>query len=271
MPIWRLMNREHILAQILLRSWPFPYGAGRLTDKFFGKLQFSELTARIRTSDRFEMTILPNDLIGRHLYLTGEFDRSIVKILCDFARPGDTLLDIGANVGYVSACFLAKIPNSRAVSVEPQPHLVDILRQNLLQFGGLVYPYAISDRDGEAFFATDPANSGEGHLSDEGTKIEIRSADSLFRDTNLTKLDLVKIDVEGHEEQVISSCLSHFERLKPRAILFEDSARKAPVIRRMLSSYKSYGIRKTLTRLELKPIISDQHCSYHDYVAVRRS
>ena len=46
-----------------------------------------------------------NDHFGRHIYLTGEFDRTTVEVLLKFAR------DVGANIGYVGACFLAACGN----------------------------------------------------------------------------------------------------------------------------------------------------------------
>ena len=128
------MNREHIMIQLLLRAWPFPRGAGRIIDKLFSEIKFQEAIAEVETTDQFTMRVAPNDLIGRHIYLTGEFDRTTVEVLCNFARPGDTLLDIGANIGYVSGCFLAKVPGSRVICVEPQPVIVDLLKTNMKQF-----------------------------------------------------------------------------------------------------------------------------------------
>src|SRR5690242_20656556 len=106
------MNPEHLFAQALLRLWPFPRGAGRIVDHYFSRLKFDMGVARVPTTDGFGLTVFPNELIGRHLYLTGEFDRSTVEVLLNHARPGDVLLDIGANVGYVSACFLKNVPQS---------------------------------------------------------------------------------------------------------------------------------------------------------------
>src|ERR1700737_4480438 len=121
------MNSEHLASQLLLRSWPFPRGAGRIVDKFFSGLRFREEFAVVKTTDNFEITIDPNELIGRHIYLTGEFDRSIVELLCNFSAPNDTLLDIGANIGYVSACFLQNVPGSQSIAVEPQADVVRLL------------------------------------------------------------------------------------------------------------------------------------------------
>jgi hypothetical protein len=93
------MNRQHIAAQILVRSWPFPRGAGRIIDRYFSRLPFKDEICVIRTTDGFDLKIMPNELIGRHIYLTGEFDRSTIEVLCNFAKPDDVLLDVGANIG----------------------------------------------------------------------------------------------------------------------------------------------------------------------------
>jgi hypothetical protein len=54
------MNRQHILPQILLRSWPFPRGAGRIIDHFFSRLAFDAKVASVRTTDGFAIKVLPN-------------------------------------------------------------------------------------------------------------------------------------------------------------------------------------------------------------------
>lgn len=259
--------------QLLLRSWPFPRGAGRIVDKFFSGLRFREKIAVVRTTDDFEITIDPNELIGRHIYLTGEFDRSIVELLCNFSEPNDTLLDIGANIGYVSACFLQNVPGSKSIAVEPQADVLKLLSANLPQARSTVYPYAISNTDGDAWFETNQANSGAGRVVAGGgigtIRIPTRSADTMFRDIQPTHIDLVKIDAEGFEKTIISACAQHFERLQPKAIIFEDSANDALEISASLAAigYKVFGIRKSLRSLAL--VDSDQPS--HDYIAISRS
>jgi hypothetical protein len=112
-----LLNPEHIIPQTLLRLWPFPRGAGRICGRYFPDLTFRyfpDLTFRcevatVRTTDGFSVKVRPNELIGRHFYLTGAFDRSTFEVLLMLAKPGDVLLDIGANIGYISACFLQRV------------------------------------------------------------------------------------------------------------------------------------------------------------------
>jgi FkbM family methyltransferase len=277
-----IVNRDHIAAQILLRSWPFPRGAGRLLDKFFSRTEFPEETSTVRTTDGFLMNVPPNDLIGRHIYLTGEFDRSMVEVLCNFAVPGDTLLDVGANIGYVSACFLKNIEQSTVVAVEPTPATVELLKKNLAQFGPRqsIFPFALSDRDGEAHFRIDKANKGASRIveneTEDSIRVPLRSAATVFEDPKLAKVDLVKIDVENHEEPILSACKAALARLNPRAILFEHTGVQcAPgnSIAKLFDEigYDIVGIRKRLTRLELDPIRSEADRTYNDFLAISRT
>jgi FkbM family methyltransferase len=236
---------------------------------FFGA-QFKSKTATVQTTDGFEILVEPNDLIGRHIYLTGEFDRSIVEVLCKFSEPGDVLLDIGANIGYVSTCFLNNVPRSSVIAVEPQPGILDILKTNLDRFGRYqLYPYALGNTDGEVFFSVNADNKGGSQVSDTGTiKVEMRSAARMFRDLNIDKLDLVKLDTEGCEEIILRDCASELEKLQPRAILFEELGKSG--VRDILSGirYRVFGIRKLLHKLELHP--ADLTSNFHDYIALSR-
>jgi FkbM family methyltransferase len=268
------LNKEHIIAQAMLRAWPFPRGAGRLTDKFFSGLRFSRETVTVTTSDGFSMTIFPNDHIGRHIYLTGEFDRSNVEVLINFSEAGDVLLDIGANCGYVSACFLHTVRQSRVIAVEPQPAVYGLLKQNLERFGSgrqISVPVAVSEHDTTAWFELCEGNTGGARLVDHygpsTTKIDVWSAETLFQRLEIHKIDLVKIDVEGHEEPIIRACQNAFARLQPRAILFEDHGSAQSRIALLLREigYRVFGLRKSLTRLDL--IETSGH--FNDYVAVK--
>ena len=125
------LNDRYIGAQLFLRCWPFVNGQGRLVDRLFSRLSFDQKLETVLTTDGFTMTVDPNDLIGRHIYLTGKFDRTVFGVLSKFARPGDTLLDIGANIGYVCGCFLQNVPQSKVIAVEPQPIIVNQLTSNL--------------------------------------------------------------------------------------------------------------------------------------------
>jgi FkbM family methyltransferase len=225
------------------------------------------------------MKIRPNELIGRHIYLTGAFDRSTFEVLLMLAKPGDVLLDIGANIGYVSACFLRRVHGSKTIAIDPQPKVIDLLRENLGLFGSdryQIFPVGISDHDSKAWLEIDEANNGASKVVDSNrentVEIELWSAQRLFAAIGDQKVDLVKIDVEGHEHAILASCLPFFEKYKPRAILFEDHTKSAApngsiglIFERL--GYQVRGIRKRLTKLDFVPITSVIDCQYNDYLA----
>jgi spermidine synthase len=127
---------KHVI-RIAFRCYPFRRGHGRLVDRtFIGKLRFKEDRLEVATRDGFRMRVIPNDLIGRHLFYTGQYERTIADVLTAFARPDDRILDIGANMGYVSAVLLKRLAQARVLAIEPQPDICDLLRSNLESVGG---------------------------------------------------------------------------------------------------------------------------------------
>ena len=253
------------LASIVARHWPFANGSGRIIDKFGNKIDLGTGEREVETSHGFPLAVLADDLIGRHILLTGQFDHSIVKQLLSRARPGDVLLDIGANIGYVTACFLQKVQDGSAVCVEPQPGIVDLLRKNMRHFRerAEVHQVALSDHDGEASFHINSINRGASRLTDSG-EIKVRMLDAAKLLGGMSKLDLIKMDVEGHELTILRAIEPHLNRLKPRAILFEDHTGSVD-IRSILErcGYTIYGIDKRLLRTRLS-----KRGVFNDYIAL---
>jgi hypothetical protein len=111
--------------------------------------------------------------------------------------------------------------------------------------------------------------------SGPGTQLlEMWSVGKMLAVTKPSKIDLIKLDVEGHEEQIISGLGSALEQFRPRAIIFEDHSNKgAPdqaigvVLHR--HGYEIFGIKKYVTKLRLKRVSSEADCAYNDYVALR--
>ena len=263
------------------RHWPFANGGGRLIDRLGSRLETGSGIQQCRTSDGFEMSVLGDDLIGRHILLSGQFDRSILGLLLDFAERGDQCIDVGANIGYVSCLLLHKVPGSKIISVEPQPGVVDLLRVNLGRFDPSRYEVVaagLSDSDSEGFMHINPANRGGGTLvgekADDSVTVPLISAAKVFG--KLERLDLIKMDIEGHEENVFTAARAEIARLQPKAILFEDQKGKAAPdgsIGKLLGEigYDVYAVHKTLLKTNLVPLRRGDQPSSNDYVALSRT
>ena len=263
-----------VMVPFIARNWPFANGSGRILDKYAKRVDLGHGERIARTSDGFPIHVYADDLIGRHILMSGKFDRSVVQALLRHARPGDTLLDIGANIGYVSAVFLKKVRNGTALCIEPQPGVVDLLRKNLAQFGNRadVLQVGLADRDDTLRFHVDEANRGASRIREDGeTEIPVREARKVLR--TIPRVDLLKIDVEGFEEPIFRSMEDELKRLLPRAILFEDqtgAASPAGAIGVILTrlGYRIHGVDKKLFKTGLVRIHAQGDCRFNDYLAV---
>jgi FkbM family methyltransferase len=153
--------------------------------------------------------------IGVHLLTLGRWEPPYMALFARLVRPGDTVLDLGANLG-VYTLMAARLvgPAGRVHAFEPNPrlaHLVNLsIRINGFAPRAQVHRVAASDRTGVAqLFLTD-SHSGGGSLAATGEQrdatgeakhaVECRLVplDTLFPDPAM-KVDVIKMDVEGHE------------------------------------------------------------------------
>lgn len=122
-----------------------------------------------------------------------------------------TVADVGANIG-VHSVILAKL-GFRVLSYEPDPETFKILRQNLernnVTSSVEAFQCAVSKQSGEAEFTRVCGNTTGSHLS--GSKVNPYGNLERFQvrleaiKAIMSKVDLVKIDIEGHEASVICS------------------------------------------------------------------
>ena len=170
--------------------------------------------------------------ISRTLLLFGERELEHKIMLERFLKPGMNVLDIGANIGYYALMELGLIgPSGRLVAVEPSPSNVELLRRNLALNGYRdieVHQAAISDQPGvKPFFLSEMSNlntfhdNGTGLLHLSGKTVDVRTA-TVPEIMDGRPLDLIRMDVEGHEVEVINGLLPSVERgeISP-TIIFE--------------------------------------------------
>jgi len=149
--------------------------------------------------------------ITPHLCMDGHWESWITVAIARTLRPGWHCLDVGANHGYYTLIMADAVGrDGRVAPVEPTPRLADLLRQTL-DVNGFptvsVVPEAATDGDGQTLQLVVPARrsmnarlSREAGPTDAVFEVKSVTVDSLTRDW--TRVDLIKIDVEGAEEGV---------------------------------------------------------------------
>ena len=197
-------------------------------------LRFDESRLLVELPNGYRILVFPNEYVGRSIYYFGDIDPKVTLSLARLLHPGDTLIDIGANVGVVTLLSLPLVgPLGRVVAVEPQPPCCETLRQTLA-LNNLrnveVHPVALSREDGRmGMHLGDPENLGTAQLGPGSagvpgvTEVEVRRGTSFLESLQLTGDYVVKIDVEGHEGDVMLGCEAYWERHPPKGIVFEST------------------------------------------------
>ncbi len=151
--------------------------------------------------------------------------------------PGAVFLDIGANAGLYSLdAAIHAGEGARIVAIEPNAPLIARLRFNeaLARAAGRVRAsarletcaVAISDHDGEAHFGGGDEGSGGLSAREGGRRVPIRALLGLAAELGVAKIDILKIDVEGHEDRALAPFLSAApDSLLPRAMIVEHLSR----------------------------------------------
>ena len=153
-----------------------------------------------------------SDVISRSLFWLGDFDPWVGRTLDCLAQPGDTVLDVGANIG-TFAIRLAKRVGSRGHvhCFEPCPPHVQKLRANV-QINSLdnvsVHEVALSDSPGLLHMTVPTHQQGMARVSDDRSSgapygVAAETFDRYWSDHGKAAVAVCKIDVEGHEPRVL--------------------------------------------------------------------
>lgn len=117
--------------------------------------------------------------------------------------PTDIVYDVGANLGVYSV-FIALL-GSTAIAFEPIPAITESIEKNAALNGVQIdiVPYALSDRNGIVEM-DQPTAFGSSSIVDSGDlQVQRARGDALIEQGEVQKPDVLKIDVEGHELEVL--------------------------------------------------------------------
>lgn len=183
----------------------------------------------------------PNDVVGKAISSYGIYDLSLTELLWRLISPGETALDIGANIGYMTSIMAKRVGQTgKVISFEPNLEVYGELCENINKWQknlgvNNIYPQqiALSNHPGSGVLHLPSKNRGEAFI-DVDHNISDKSDSRLnYFTVNLQRLDeiletkqknigVLKIDVEGHELQVLQGAGELISRRKIRDIIFEE-------------------------------------------------
>lgn len=187
-------------------------------------------------------------VVSNRVRLFGSYDHQELDVLLKLASPGDTVVDIGANVGAVTVPLAAHIGEEGTVyAFEPFRQVFQYLNANVAANGlANVHTFhcALSDASAPSILSV-PAPSlragqnagmygvfkaGSTEVNDRSSMlrermevVSVRTLDSF----ELPRVDLMKIDVEGHAAHVLAGSLATLRTHRP-ILWFEENGSTPP-------------------------------------------
>jgi FkbM family methyltransferase len=182
--------------------------------------------------------------IDWHVFYFGEFDPVGINFLRFIVQRHENpvFLDIGANAG-THTLAVAKFCE-QIHCFEPYPLVLESLRKNVEanDLGNVtIHEFGLSSQSRQAdFFENKYGNFGAGTFQSLNREpdfcLPLRRGDTVFPDLGISRIDVIKIDVEGHEFEVLTGIRKHLDRTRP-IVLWELNEGIVEQIREPLISY----------------------------------
>ncbi len=222
--------------------------------------------------------------LEQSLYYFGAYEAGTLHVMARCLHPGDTFLDIGANIGLMTLTASRAVGGTGQVhAFEPLPETRAILERNLVlnhTQGVVVHGTALGARARRrTLYSPEGTNRGMATLLPPATArssvdVEVLPLDEILQAQGLINVRMMKIDVEGWELEVLKGATTFLGQENPPILCIEYSAMR-PVqggtlldLARWLTrinSYRLYRLDLGKNHLGLLKLVgSEQELPYHD-------
>ncbi len=215
----------------LVRSAPFP-GRYRLVETLGTWLGKGHTETLVLNGVRME---LDQGNILHRLIWYGLYEENVLNHLRRTLRPGDTVIDPGANIGYFAAECLGLVGRSgQVISLEPSNTAFGILRKSNPSppANWIIEQAAITDHTGEMTFYDTPRVITRGFACLEGVfepkdrvphQVRVFSLDDYCSSHGISCIAFLKLDIEGSEIKALHGAASLLNEGAIDKILVETS------------------------------------------------
>lgn len=215
----RAFGLAHLLVPTL-RRWPFLGGVLRLSNHpwVWSAMARMQADAMARLRNGMPVRVRLGDFDGRMLFLFGQPDPRVVRLVLALTRQGDAFFDIGANYGAVGFLASDRVGPTGAVHLfEPQRDLCARITEALERAARPwihLHECGVLDEDGELELWETPGHSGAASFAGTdaagavAVRVPVRDAARLLPPLAAGRSWAAKVDVEGVEMRILPSLLS---------------------------------------------------------------
>ncbi|MCW5962578.1 MAG: FkbM family methyltransferase [Bryobacterales bacterium] len=182
-------------------------------------------------------------------------------------REGDVVLDCGAHVGAFTHQALAR-GAAKVIAIEPSPRNVECLRRNfareIAEGRVVVFPKGVWNREEVLVLHQVEENSAADTVVIEqpgarsGDSVPLTRIDTLVQELALSRVDYIKMDIEGAEVPALEGAAETMRRWKPRLALAayhkaDDPVTLPAIVHRAVPEYRSRCASCILDEAGLRP------------------
>lgn len=202
-------------------------GRNMLVESFLNSAEYQATRGRSTfvpvETDRFTIWVDAEDpLVAQGIMANRSYETHVTAALLRELRADSTFVDVGANMGWFT--LLAAPIARRVIAIEPNPTNVQLLYRSLLanEFKNVsVLQGAVTDRPNLLqlnFLRSNGSVSSVEQAVTTATIVQGNPLDLLLRETE--RVDVMKIDIEGHEPIALEGMRETLRRFHP-VLIFE--------------------------------------------------
>jgi len=182
----------------------------------------------IRVEDNILFNIDTGQPAEEELFYVGDRHRALTYLLKQHTPEDGYCLDVGANIGFYTLKFARWVgPRGRVAAFEPNPAMVKRINSNIelnhLSNVDLVAKVVHFEVDKVPFFISQNSvlsSMKPSEIDLEQIMVDTISIDTYMRDAGWSRLDVIKLDIEGNDCNALLGCEATLERFKP-FVVFE--------------------------------------------------
>mgnify|MGYP006409962503 CR=1 FL=1 len=213
----------------------YKIGVKTLTGTHISKYSFvQKLIKKINTALKPEFVEIEGNKIyldkqdSLFLSIRGHHEKTATRIAREAIKEGDTVIDIGANIGYYTLLFAKWVgPHGKVYAFEPEPSNFQLLEKNVKANNYknvTIFQKAVSDKNDKLTFYISDESSAANQLFKPKKYSKIIEVDSIKLDECFShdqKIDFIKIDIQGAEGTAIKGMTSLLEKNSNTVIMQE--------------------------------------------------